>query len=43
MIRMQTILNNLSTFTNRNDLPKSFVDPAFLVNEDGCNSSFEHD
>ena len=40
MIRIQKILNTLSVFTNRNDLPKSFVDPAFLVNEDDCNSKF---
>ena len=36
MIRMQKILNNLSVFSNRNDLPRSFVDSAFLIYEDGC-------
>ena len=36
MSKIQTILNHLSVFANRNDLPKSFVDLAFPVNEDGC-------
>ena len=36
MSKIQTILNHLSVFANRNNLPKSFVDLTFPVNEDGC-------
>ena len=35
MIRTQKILNNLSVYSNRKDLPKSFTDSAFLVYKGG--------